>query len=270
MHILLSVFFGLLSVCVASSQLTSPFNLPWPQSNANSYLDIHPWIPAVLVLNASRSPCPMLNTLANHGFLPRDGQNITRDDFNNAQVSALNFDEDLASTTTNAMVAKLGSPKNSSTLFNLADFASHNHTEHDASLTRLDIIQGSTVDVQPSMVEMLLNDSSLPWLNTSSIGYSRVRREAESISIGSPMLSDAFTSFAQLEASFILVVFGVGDSNNTDARGAPKGQVREWLNNERFPSAEGYVRSESVLTLQLQQDLISGIKKFHDQYADSL
>jgi hypothetical protein len=32
-------------------------------------LEAHPWIPASLVANASRSPCPLLNTLANHGIL---------------------------------------------------------------------------------------------------------------------------------------------------------------------------------------------------------
>ncbi|KAI9258528.1 Chloroperoxidase [Sporodiniella umbellata] len=31
-----------------------------------------------------RSPCPMLNTLANHGFIPRDGRNIAPTDFFNA------------------------------------------------------------------------------------------------------------------------------------------------------------------------------------------
>ena len=29
--------------------------------------------------NDSRSPCPALNTLANHGYLPRDGKNIRPD-----------------------------------------------------------------------------------------------------------------------------------------------------------------------------------------------
>jgi len=27
--------------------------------------------------NDSRSPCPALNALANHGYLPRDGKNIS-------------------------------------------------------------------------------------------------------------------------------------------------------------------------------------------------
>ena len=211
----------------------------------------------------------MLNTLANHGFLPRDGRNISKDDFNDAQVLALNFDPSLASMTTNAMVAKLGSPKNSSTTFNLEDFSSHNFTEHDASLTRLDIIQGSISDIQPSMVDILLADSSTNYLNTSSIGYSRARREAESVAIGSPKLSAAFTLFAQLEASFILLVFGVGGLNNSDTRGAPKSQIHDWLNNERFPTDQGYQRSQTILTSGLQQSLINGIKAFHDKYAGS-
>jgi hypothetical protein len=32
-------------------------------------LDEHPWIPADFIKGASRSPCPFLNTMANHGFL---------------------------------------------------------------------------------------------------------------------------------------------------------------------------------------------------------
>ncbi|CAF4377053.1 unnamed protein product [Adineta steineri] len=29
--------------------------------------------------NDSRSPCPALNALANHGYLPRDGKNIPQE-----------------------------------------------------------------------------------------------------------------------------------------------------------------------------------------------
>lgn len=39
----------------------------------------------------------MLNTLANHGFLPHDGKNITREILIDALGSALNFDPALAS-----------------------------------------------------------------------------------------------------------------------------------------------------------------------------
>jgi hypothetical protein len=39
----------------------------------------------------------MMNTLANHGFLPHDGRNITRPNAISALTSALNFNESLAS-----------------------------------------------------------------------------------------------------------------------------------------------------------------------------
>jgi hypothetical protein len=41
-----------------------------------------------------RAPCPMLNTLANHGFLPHNGRDITRDIFLKALSDALNFDQE--------------------------------------------------------------------------------------------------------------------------------------------------------------------------------
>ncbi|KAG8406889.1 hypothetical protein J3459_018571 [Metarhizium acridum] len=38
----------------------------------------------------SRSPCPMVNTLANHGYLPHNGRNLSVKHFGDAVVEALN------------------------------------------------------------------------------------------------------------------------------------------------------------------------------------
>lgn len=258
---------SILLLFISSASATPHF---WSRDN-NDYLDGHPWIPAALVTNASRSPCPMLNTLANHGFISRDGRSISKDDFNKAMVDALNFDEDLASGTTNAMVAKLGSPTNTSSSFNLEDFASHDHTEHDASLTRLDVLQGSNSDIVPGLVKLLMDDSDTGYINAPSIGKSRFRRECESQAIGSPKLSSAFTAFAQLEASFIPLVFGTGGTTkNANNRNAPKTPVRVWLNEERFPSDHGYKRPSTVLTKDLQSAVIAGIKFYHDMYESAV
>ncbi len=43
-----------------------------------------------------RGPCPMMNTLANHGYLPRDGRNITKPNAVHALTTALNFNTSLA------------------------------------------------------------------------------------------------------------------------------------------------------------------------------
>jgi len=43
-----------------------------------------------------RGPCPMMNTLANHNFLPHDGGNITLENAVSALTTALNFNENVA------------------------------------------------------------------------------------------------------------------------------------------------------------------------------
>jgi hypothetical protein len=187
--------------------------------------------------------------------------------FNDAQVDALNMSPDFASKTTDAMVGKLPSSVRNGTTFNLDNFVAHNYTEHDASLSRQDKIQGSTKDVDPGLVRLMLADSPQPWLNAESIGRSRVRRENESQAIGSPSLSSDFVSFAQLEAAFIIVVFGVGGSeSDVDMRVAPSEQVRQWFNEERFPIEAGYYRSQSPLTLDLQESIISTIGDWYKTF----
>jgi len=232
------------------------------QGQTPDYLKNHSWIPASSIQGSRRSPCPMLNTLANHGFLPRNGQGVTVEDFNDAQVTALNFDPTLAAAITSGMLGKLGAPQNESASFTLDQFDSHDHTEHDASLTRLDKIQGDFVTVNPQFVSNLLADASGDSLDTDSIGKSRARREKESIAAGSPVLTDAFTAAAQGEAALILLVIGRGGQGAD--RKAPKNQVQAWMDYERLPVEEGYVRSETVLDSATLTPLTQGIKTEHD------
>lgn len=51
-----------------------------------------------LVSQIARGPCPMMNTLANHGFLHRDGLNLTEDVVIKALQDGLNFDTSLSET----------------------------------------------------------------------------------------------------------------------------------------------------------------------------
>lgn len=53
----------------------------------------HRWIPPKLL--DRRGPCPMLNSLANHGFLARHGLNISVDDIVNAFEESVNLSRDL-------------------------------------------------------------------------------------------------------------------------------------------------------------------------------
>jgi len=90
-----------------------------------------------------RSPCPALNTLANHGYLPRDGKNIDKETLKNAMVNVLGL-----SSIFGGLFAKVATKKFAvSNTFSLCDALKSDHNslappssgiEHLASLTRED------------------------------------------------------------------------------------------------------------------------------------
>ncbi|KAF2670824.1 Cloroperoxidase, partial [Microthyrium microscopicum] len=198
------------------------------------------WIPASKIPDARRAPCPLLNTLANHGFISRDGKGITKTNFTDGIATALNVDPSFAAIITNGAIGALGAPANESASFSLDQLDVHDVDEHDASLTRLDKIQGQTLTVQPSLVDALLADSDTGFITTNSLAISRVRREKESVAAGSPPLSDHFVGVSLGEAAFVLLVTGLGEGA---ARQAKKDIVKAWLDEERFPVELGYQRS---------------------------
>jgi len=87
----------------------------------------------------SRSPCPMLNTLANHGMLPRDGKNISADMFADALKWNLNVQWDFWWVIAQTAISVV---KPGASAIDLHDLAFHNGIQHDAALTRNDKGQG--------------------------------------------------------------------------------------------------------------------------------
>ncbi|KAF1963004.1 Cloroperoxidase, partial [Byssothecium circinans] len=84
----------------------------------------------------ARGPCPMLNTLANHEFLPHNGRAFTVDIIKTALKTALNINEDLGEHLHNQALAT--SPVANATTWGLDTLSRHNILEHDASLSRSD------------------------------------------------------------------------------------------------------------------------------------
>lgn len=74
----------------------------------------------------------MLNSLANHNYLPHDGKNLTLDIVINALDTALNIDAELA--TFLHAEAVTTNPTPNATTFDLDHLSRHNILEHDASL----------------------------------------------------------------------------------------------------------------------------------------
>lgn len=63
----------------------------------------------------------MMNTLANHGFLPRDGKDLTEPTVVKALGDGLNFDADLAKLM--FKMAIIANPEPNATFFTLYDIA---------------------------------------------------------------------------------------------------------------------------------------------------
>ena len=80
----------------------------------------------------ARSPCPLLNALANHGYLPHDGRDIDRDTAVNALGDGVNMDRPLADFFFQQALATV--PIANATRFSLHHLIQHNAIEHDASL----------------------------------------------------------------------------------------------------------------------------------------
>ncbi|KIO33537.1 hypothetical protein M407DRAFT_231607 [Tulasnella calospora MUT 4182] len=83
----------------------------------------------------SRSPCPGLNVLANHGILPRNGKNISYKEMSLAIQKAFNLSPTLGDQlTSSAFLVDQGRGR-----IDLYDLNALGIVQHDASLTRHDI-----------------------------------------------------------------------------------------------------------------------------------
>ncbi|KAF2167779.1 hypothetical protein M409DRAFT_53745 [Zasmidium cellare ATCC 36951] len=87
----------------------------------------------------SRSACPMLNAMANHGILPHDGKNITFKELNTKVRETFNFASSFCFFVPN-FSARFLNKSYAKDKFDLEDLSLHadNAIEHDASLTRQD------------------------------------------------------------------------------------------------------------------------------------
>ena len=107
---------------------------------------------------SQRSPCPFLNSLANHNYLPRDGKNITRDKLKAALIVSGNCTPLFADVLT-SVVKQITRDDGT---FTLVDLRQHDAVEHDASFTRLDSRQGDNYTFQPAMLDAMLKTFMSP------------------------------------------------------------------------------------------------------------
>jgi len=180
-----------------------------------------------------RSPCPGLNSLANHDILPHNGVNITKDILINGLVNGLGLSSILATTLATQAVSAIGRPNDSGeNVLDLQDLDTHNVLEHDASLTRRDAGVGDAVHVDADLVAQLKSLSS----DGQSLGMKELAKARnlryEQDKAVDPNFTFGFKQFnlAYGEAAFVFRVLGDGEV-------LPLSWVDDWFLNEKFPDA---------------------------------
>ncbi|CAG8973617.1 hypothetical protein HYALB_00002182 [Hymenoscyphus albidus] len=165
-----------------------------------------------------RSPCPLLNAIANHGFIPHDGKNIDLttmlDGIDNAvglQATGRTF----FANSFNRIAAVSSTGKN--TTINLNDLSVHNVIEHDGSLSRLDIAQGDHVSFSQTTFDETKSFWPAEKISIKDAGTA-VKRRQQTQTRANPQynLSPALLNTTVAQSALYLGLFGNFVDGNAD------------------------------------------------------
>ena len=215
-----------------------------------------------------RSPCPVVNALANHGYIPSDGRNVSYNEVKTA-LSELGISHPLRTALTygsylehkdNPPTGAWAFIKNPFAYFlrrfgmrnpdqqdssgkeclNLDQLDRHNAVEHDVSLSRRDFAQGDNHTSQKDLVAEILNSSSDGKRFTTE-DFAKLRKQRlEQQKRDNPDLMFGSTQevVAYGEVGFIQTVFGHGNPKYD----VPVPYVKALFEEERLPFNEGWKR----------------------------
>ncbi|KAJ6533972.1 Cloroperoxidase, partial [Mycena vulgaris] len=187
-----------------------------------------------------RSPCPGLNTLANHGFLPRNGINISIPMMLQAALDGFNVASDSI-----LQAAKFGLLSGDDpTTLNLDALALHNLVEHDASISRNDFAVGDNLHFNETVFSTLANaNPGVDYYNATSAGLVQHARLANSIAIN-PSVTNTLKEHLLRSRESALYLSIMGDPLTGVA---PKKFVQIFFREERLPIAEGWTRPTTLI-----------------------
>ncbi|KAJ7242369.1 Cloroperoxidase [Mycena haematopus] len=211
-------------------------------SDASSDLNAHQWIAPKA--NDLRSPCPGLNTLANHGYLPRNGMNISIPMILQAAIDGFNVGPDSI-----LQAAKFGLlSTNDPTTLNLDALKLHSLIEHDASISRNDLaVTGDNLHFNETIFTTLANaNPGVDYYNATSAAHVQDERLAISLATN-PNITNTpkEVDIRTRESGLYLSVMG-----NPLTGVAPKNFVQIFFREERLPIAEGWKRPTTTITAE--------------------
>jgi hypothetical protein len=217
-----TIFTVLIAACVSArpqydSNPANPHEWMAPSANDCKLIYLHALLLDVTLLSSIlvRGPCPMLNTLSNHGFLPRDGRNITKENAIKGLKGGLNFNESLGGLMWEQAI--VANPEPNATFFTLEMLNVHNVLEHDASLSRSDAFFGNNHIFN----ETVFNESRKWWteetITAKQLAHSKIYRQLESRAMNPNYTFSASTEeFSLGEVAAPVVAFGELDTGNVN------------------------------------------------------
>jgi len=187
-----------------------------------------------------RSACPALNTMANHGYIARDGKNL----------SAMNVVHGLKAcyglSTFCAMFLSFGGFLwlRKFGRVNLYEIGKHDAIEHNASLVHHDTPKGQTyapIEIDHSLVDALVSDvkpssleiekSSDPTakflMNYEDVARARIRREKQCRPVDS--------LHAEVARGEMAIILGVWEVKTENKVGIPVDYLKRWIGEEKLP-----------------------------------
>lgn len=200
----------------------------------------------------ARSPCPGINTLANHGWIPRNGRNVTRQNLIDGFLGGWGMNEStISGALGNAFTVceYVTGADCANTLPNITVLAEPHTFEHDHSLSRQDYRMAWANGAQDDNYNFneTIFDTSLAVLGDSThMDYAaaqEVRLQRESLALAGdwPTWFDESRPLMLVEIGFIYGV--MTDFNLPDDVTNPQVRVdwwKYWFHNESFPTPLGW------------------------------
>jgi hypothetical protein len=194
----------------------------------------------------SRCSCPALNTMANHGIIPRDGKNISFKEMSAKLCMTYNCAPSFCFFVPNYAARMLNKNYETDSI-DLADLDLHNGIEHDASLTREDsaLVPNQAHPHIPFIKELLASATGKdkdgnPTLTSNDLAaYSAKRRVDAKVSNPEFTLDLFHKIFGSSNSSTLITIFG-----------GHLPDIESFLIHERLPEGwESRVRSRMGMTI---------------------
>lgn len=200
----------------------------WPAHELQARASLPQWVPPSP--SDQRAPCPCLNSLANHGIINHNGQNITDDSLRYGFKTFFGVGDDVS----NFFLSQVTTQhRNAYGLIDLKDMRLHGFIEHDASLVHDDLGQNTANEnyiTNQTLVDQLASYGENGILSTKQLRAFRSQREADSKSADPSYnfgVKQQFTAYGEAA----LMVKSFGDSNGN----MQLDQITTWLGEERIP-----------------------------------